>query len=281
MQFRSDYPILVVLCKSYMKIENDRDLRGMKRIGEICGLTLKLMLDSAEAGMSTRDLDDIGRDFLLNAGAVSAPVQAYEFPGYTCISLNDEAAHGVPRKDRFIQAGDLLNVDVSAVLEGYWGDTGATIIVPPARPELATLCHVTRSALQLSIEMAVPGQRARAIGRAVEKFAKRRGYRTLRQLAGMESGEISTRSRPSPIFTTDAIAKCLRTASSSRWSPFSTPGAGASRRRKMAGRCARLMAAFQRNTSTPSSSTAMIRFWSPRWMAATSDGNELKGAGND
>lgn len=167
-----------------MKIESAADLRGMKRIGEICGLTLKLMLDCAEAGMSTRDLDDIGRDFLLKAGAVSAPIQAYEFPGYTCISLNDEAAHGVPRKDRFIQAGDLLNVDVSAVLEGYWGDTGATIIVPPARPELATLCHVTRSALQLSIEMAVPGQRARAIGRAVEKFAKRRGFRTLRQLGG-------------------------------------------------------------------------------------------------
>ena len=167
-----------------MQIESDRDLRGMKRIGEICGLTLKLMLDSAEAGMSTRDLDDIGRDFMLKMGAVSAPVQAYEFPGYTCISLNDEAAHGVPRKDRFIQAGDLLNVDVSALLEGYWGDTGATIIVPPARADLLKLCQTTRNALRLAIEMAAPGQRARAIGRAVEKYAKRRGYRTLRELGG-------------------------------------------------------------------------------------------------
>lgn len=167
-----------------MQIENDRDLRGMQRIGEICGLTLKLMLDNAEAGMSTRDLDDIGRDFMLKMGALSAPVQAYEFPGYTCISLNDEAAHGIPRKDRFIQEGDLLNVDVSAVLEGYWGDTGATIIVPPARADLLKLCQTTRNALQLAIEMAAPGQRARAIGRAVEKYAKRRGYRTLRQLGG-------------------------------------------------------------------------------------------------
>ena len=167
-----------------MNIESDRDLRGMKRIGEICGLTLKLMLDSAEPGMSTRDLDDIGRDFLLAAGALSAPIQAYEFPGYTCISLNDEAAHGVPRKDRFIRAGDLLNVDVSAALEGYWGDTGATIIVPPARAELVRLCQATRNALQLAIELARPGQRARAIGRAVEKYARGRGYRTLRSLGG-------------------------------------------------------------------------------------------------
>lgn len=167
-----------------MNIESERDLRGMKRIGEICGLTLKLMLDSAEPGMSTRDLDDIGRDFLQAAGALSAPIQAYEFPGYTCISLNDEAAHGVPRKDRFIQPGDLLNVDVSAALEGYWGDTGASVIVPPASAELARLCQATRNALQLAIELAAPGQRARTIGRAVEKYARRRGYRTLRELGG-------------------------------------------------------------------------------------------------
>ena len=79
-----------------MQINSGKDLRGMRRIGEICGLTLKLMLDSAEAGMSTRDLDDIGRDFLRSVGAASAPISAYRFPGFTCISLNDEAAHGVP-----------------------------------------------------------------------------------------------------------------------------------------------------------------------------------------
>ena len=156
----------------------------MKRIGEICGQTLKLMLDSAEAGMSTRDLDDIGRDYLLKMGAASAPILAYEFPGYTCISLNDEAAHGIPRKDRFIQPGDLLNVDVSAVLEDYWGDTGATIIIPPAAPQQIKLCHAARRALDLAISLARHGQRANAIGRAVEKFAKRQGYRTLRELGG-------------------------------------------------------------------------------------------------
>ncbi len=167
-----------------MQIESEKDLRGMKRIGEICGLTLKLMLDSAEAGMSTRDLDDIGRDFLARTGAVSAPLLAYEFPGYTCISLNDEAAHGVPRKDRQISPGDLLNVDVSAELEGYWGDTGASIIIPPARPEQRRLCRATRRALDLAIGMARNGQRSNAIGRAVEKYARRQGYRTLRQLGG-------------------------------------------------------------------------------------------------
>lgn len=167
-----------------MRIGSKEDLRGIKRIGKICGLTLKLMLDSAEAGMSTRDLDDIGRDFLQKTGAASAPILAYEFPAYTCISLNDEAAHGVPRKDRRIGPGDLLNVDVSAVLDDYWGDTGATIIIPPARDDFKALCLATRRALQLAIDMARPGVRANAIGRAVEKCAKRHGYRTLRALGG-------------------------------------------------------------------------------------------------
>lgn len=167
-----------------MRIESDKDLRGMQRISEICALTLKLMLDSAEAGMSTRDLDDIGRDFMTKMGAVSAPIHAYEFPGYTCISLNDEAAHGIPRKDRLIRPGDLLNVDVSAILEDYWGDTGATIIIPPAQPAQIKLCQATRRALDLAIGLARNGQRANAIGRAVEKYAKKQGYRTLRELGG-------------------------------------------------------------------------------------------------
>jgi len=167
-----------------MQIETNQDLEGMKRIGQICAHALKYMLDRAEPGMSTKHLDDIGRDFLQKEGATSAPITAYQFPGFTCISLNDEAAHGIPREDRIIKAGDLLNVDVSAILEGYWGDTGASIIVPPSRPEYRKLCNATRQALKLSIEMAVPGQATNAIGKAVEKLAKRNGYRTLRELGG-------------------------------------------------------------------------------------------------
>lgn len=167
-----------------MVIRNNRELEGMMRIGQICAYTLKHMLDSAEPGMTTKQLDDIGRDFLLKHNAKSAPITAYQFPGYTCISLNDEAAHGIPSENRVIREGDLLNVDVSAVLEDYWGDTGASVIIPPERPEYVKLCKKTREALQLSIDMAVPGQAVNAIGKAVEKFAKRNGYRTLRELGG-------------------------------------------------------------------------------------------------
>ena len=198
----------------------------MKRIGEICGLALKLMLDRAEAGMSTQALDEIGRDFLQKMGADSAPIRAYQFPGYTCISLNDEAAHGIPRADRIIQAGDLLNVDVSAALEGYWGDTGATVIVPPVRPALETLCQTTRQALYLAIDMARPGQRTNAIGRAVEKFAKRRGYRTLRELGGHGVGRHIHEKPSIPNYYNKRNRDVLRDGMVITLEPFLTPGRG-------------------------------------------------------
>src|SRR5690606_14872996 len=102
-----------------MTIDNDDDLRGLMRIGEICGLVLQEMLARVEPGMTTKQLDDIGKALFKRYGARSAPILAYKYPGHTCISLNDEAAHGIPSKRRTIRPGDLINVDVSAELEGY------------------------------------------------------------------------------------------------------------------------------------------------------------------
>ena len=118
-----------------MTIETEADLRGMQRVGQVCGLTLKRMLDSAEAGMSTRDLDDIGRDSLREMGAQSAPLQAYEFPAWTCISLNDEAAHGVPRKDRIIRPGRSAQC-------GCIGDSGWLLGATQARPSSCRRCGI-------------------------------------------------------------------------------------------------------------------------------------------
>ncbi len=166
-----------------MTVNGDKDLRGLMRIGQICGQALKYMLSQVEPGMTTRELDAIGADFLQREGAQSAPIAAYKFPGHTCISINDEAAHGVPG-DKKIQAGDLVNVDVSAVLEGYWGDTGASMIVPPSRPEYERLCQWTREGLRQGIAAAQAGKPVYNIGRAVEKVASKGGYNIIRELGG-------------------------------------------------------------------------------------------------
>lgn len=167
-----------------MTIENERDLELLKRIGQICGMAVQHMLAQVEPGMTTKQLDEIGAAFLKKHSARSAPILAYNYPGYTCISMNDVAAHGIPSEDIVIQPGDMINVDVSAELEGYWADTGASMPVPPVNEEYQRLCDTTRKALDNAISVATAGQPVNVIGRAVEQVAAGTGYTIIKQLTG-------------------------------------------------------------------------------------------------
>lgn len=166
-----------------MIVRNQQDLDGLLRIGQICGQALTHMLAHVEPGMTTAELDRIGATFLKQHNAASAPITAYKYPGWTCISVNDQAAHGIPGK-RVIKAGDVVNVDVSAVLEGYWGDTGATMVVPPIKKKYQRMMDYTKEALYAGIGAAQSGNRVYEIGRAVEKVARKGGYRIIRSLGG-------------------------------------------------------------------------------------------------
>ena len=166
-----------------MTIQSENDVIALKRVGSIVSAVLQEMLDTLEPGMTTRELDDVGRAALERHGARSAPQVMYDFPGATCISINEEAAHGVPGA-RVVQAGDLVNVDVSAELDGYFADTGATGIVPPSTPEKNRLCFATRLALQSAVKEARAGNRLNAIGRAAQRVARSSGFKVIRNLAG-------------------------------------------------------------------------------------------------
>ncbi len=166
-----------------MVVKNSKDLENLMRIGQICGLTLQHMLAHVEPGITTRQLDAIGAEFLKKHSARSAPITAYKFPGTTCISVNDEVAHGIPG-DKMIRAGDVVNIDVSAVLEGYWGDTGATMLVPPVKPEYQRMCDFTTQALWAGIRAAKANVPLYNIGKAVEEVAKRGRYNIIRNLGG-------------------------------------------------------------------------------------------------
>jgi methionyl aminopeptidase len=164
-----------------MTIETQDDVVALRRIGSIVSKTLQRMLDAAEPGMTTRELDQLGERLLVEAGARSAPRLTYDFPGATCISINEEAAHGVPG-DRIISAGDVLNVDVSAELGGYFADTGGTIVVPPGNPLKTRLCHAARTALAQAMTCARAGGSINGIGAAIERTAKAYGFKVVRNL---------------------------------------------------------------------------------------------------
>jgi methionyl aminopeptidase len=164
-----------------MTIENDGDIDGLMRIGRIVAEVLDRMLDALEPGMTTAELDTFGRRLLEQHGARSAPELAYNFPGATCISINEEAAHGIPGA-RVIRAGDVVNVDVSAELDGYFADTGGTRVVPPVTPIKTRLCHATRTALNEAMKQARAGNKINQIGAAIERVARQHRFRIIENL---------------------------------------------------------------------------------------------------
>ena len=166
-----------------MTIDKDEDLERLTRIGRIVGLTVQAMAEELQPGITTGELDAIGAAFLEKHGARSAPQLIYNYPGATCISVNDEAAHGVPG-DRVIRAGDLVNIDVSAELDGYFADTGASFAVPPTTPLQERLLDCTRNALQSGIKAARAGEKLNRIGRAVQSEAERCGFAIVTELTG-------------------------------------------------------------------------------------------------
>jgi methionyl aminopeptidase len=167
-----------------MTIEDDDDLAGLSRVARVVAEARDTMLEAARPGVTTGELDAIGRDVLRSAGARSAPRLAYDFPGWTCISINDEAAHGVPSLTRHLRNGDLVNIDVSAELDGFWADTGASTPVGDVSDEHRRLVEVTRQAQLDAMSAARAGRPLRHIGRAVERRARRHGFGVVADLCG-------------------------------------------------------------------------------------------------
>lgn len=165
-----------------MTITNQDELDGLKEIGRIVANTMRDMAKAMEPGMTTRELDEIGRALLERDGAVSAPQSSYDFPGATCISVNEEIAHGIPG-GRVIAAGDLVNIDVSASKDGFFADTGATYRVAPVASSLDRLCRDGKRATQIGIAQVASNKPLAGIGNAIGRFAAGRGYTLIRNLA--------------------------------------------------------------------------------------------------
>jgi methionyl aminopeptidase len=167
-----------------MTIDDDDDLRGLRRCGRVVASARDAMLAAAQPGVSTGELDSIGRRILRQHGARSAPRLAYRFPGTTCISVNDEAAHGVPSTTRILREGDVVNIDVSAELDGYWTDTGASVGVGAVAPIAERLLRSTRLAQQEAMDAARAGTRLSRLGRVVQRRARRDGFSVIETLCG-------------------------------------------------------------------------------------------------
>ncbi len=178
-------------------------------IGRIVGQTLHYMRAQLRPGMTTQELDDLARHFLGQHHTRSAPMLTVNFPRTTCISINEEAAHGIP-SDRRIQPGDLVKLDVSAELHGYYADAAITVAVPPVAPAPQRLCTCAEAALHAAMAAAQATQPLYQIGRAAERVAQQYGYRVVRALHGHGVGrELHEAPRNIPHFYDPAATQRL------------------------------------------------------------------------
>ncbi|MBL8571327.1 MAG: type I methionyl aminopeptidase [Phreatobacter sp.] len=182
-----------------MTVSSEDELAALKGIGRIVADTLAAMGRAIEPGMTTLELDQFGRKLLESAGARPAPELAYDFPGATCISVNEEIAHGIPGV-RQIKPGDLVNIDVSAEKGGYFADTGASFAVPPVARNVERLCRDGRRAMWAGLGQVGAGRPLAGIGQAVGSFARKHGYTLVRNLASHGVGR-SLHEEPTEIAT--------------------------------------------------------------------------------
>jgi len=171
-----------------MTITGEEDLARLKAAGRACAEARDTMAAALRPGITTAELDAIGAKVLAAHGARSAPELTYGFPGTTCISVNEEVAHGIP-SGRVLAAGDLVNIDVSAELGGVFADTGASYLVGAGDAKLTKLCRDGKRATWQGIRAVRSGAPLAAIGDAIGSFARRNGYTLLTNLASHGVGD--------------------------------------------------------------------------------------------
>jgi methionyl aminopeptidase len=167
-----------------MIVKTEEELQGIKRVSEAVALTLQKMSAYTQIGMSTKDLDEYGRQILEALGAKSAPFETYGFPGYSCISVNNEFAHGVPSDKVILKNGDIINIDVSAELGGFWSDNGCSFVIGEDIQGLQHLVDTSKEILLDAISQISGGVKIADIGKLIETKAKKSGYTVIRDLGG-------------------------------------------------------------------------------------------------
>lgn len=166
-----------------MIVKTKEELEALKKIGRICAEIRDVMQAATKPGVTTKELDEIAGRMFAEAGAISGPKGEYDFPGYTCISVNHEVAHGIPGS-KVINEGDIVNIDVSGSLDGYFADTGISFVVGEGYEEKEKLCQVAKSAFDRAMTKVKAGSKLNQIGKAVEREAKDHKLTVIMNLTG-------------------------------------------------------------------------------------------------
>lgn len=162
---------------------DDETISRIRRASKLAAQALQQVLDAAKPGVTTDQLDQIGHEFLISNGAYPSTLGYRGFPKSLCTSVNEVICHGIP-DDTVLEDGDLVNVDITAFIDGVHGDNNGTVLVGEGPQELEDLVARTHEAMMRGIKAAIPGREVNVIGRSIEAYAKRFGYGVVQDFTG-------------------------------------------------------------------------------------------------
>lgn len=165
-------------------IKNPEQIEGIRKSSKLAASVLKMIEPYIKPGVSTEELDQICNTYILNNGGISACIGYHGFPRYTCISANDVVCHGIPSKKEILKEGDIINVDVTTIVDDYFGDTSKMFIVGKTSKARENLVDMARTCLEIGIKQVYPGNWFGNIGYEIAKHAERHGYGVVRDYTG-------------------------------------------------------------------------------------------------
>lgn len=165
-------------------LKTDAEIEKMREVGRLAAQTLDMIEEYIKPGITTLELNDICHDFTIKHGAIPAPLNYHGFPKSICTSVNEVVCHGIPNKKQKLRSGDIINVDVTPILNGFHGDTSKTFLVGNVSDQAKNLVRVTKECLDLAIKVVRPGARVGDIGAEIQNHAEKHGYSVVRDFVG-------------------------------------------------------------------------------------------------
>ncbi|HOS84445.1 MAG TPA: type I methionyl aminopeptidase [Bacteroidales bacterium] len=170
-------------------LKNAHDIEGIKAAGVITRGILDMMAGEVKEGMSTQKIDDLVYEYTKDHGGIPATLNYHGYPKSCCTSINEVVCHGIPSADRFLKHGDIVNIDITTILDGYFADSSRMYCIGDVSDEAKQLVDVSQQCLQVGIDQVKPYTRLNNIGDAIDTYANRFGYSIVRDLCGHGIGK--------------------------------------------------------------------------------------------
>lgn len=166
-------------------IKNSKQIEGIKKVAIVNSGLLDYIEQNIQVGMSTEQIDLMAKEYTAKHGAICADYQYIGYPKHICVSINDVVCHGIPSETEILQDGDIVNVDATTLLDGYYADASRMFMIGNVSDEARQLVEDTKKALEIGIASIVPYQSCVGdIGKAIETFAKDKGYSVVKEFCG-------------------------------------------------------------------------------------------------